>query len=97
MSLTITLPDGSERPVAPGTPVREFASGVLPLAVVKKAIAAYVNDQLVDLTHPLNADARLRLVLPDGPDALQMYRHSTAHLLAAAVTNLFPGTQCGIG
>jgi threonyl-tRNA synthetase len=67
------------------------------MAVVKKAIAAYVDDKLVDLTHPLNKDARLRLVLPDGPDALQMYRHSTAHLLAAAVTNLFPGTQCGIG
>ncbi len=77
--------------------MREFASGVLPLAVVKKAIAAFVDNRLVDLTHPLNADARLRLVLPDGPDALQMYRHSTAHLLAAAVTNLFPGTQCGIG
>ena len=95
--ITITLPDGSQRSVPPGTPVRDFASGVLPMAVVKKAIAAYVDDKLVDLTHPLNADARLRLVLPDGPDALQMYRHSTAHLLAAAVTNLFPGTQCGIG
>ena len=97
MSVTVTLPDGSERSVAAGTPVRDFAAGVLPLAVVKKAIAAYVDDRLVDLTHPLNADARLRLVLPDGPDALQMYRHSAAHLLAAAVTNLFPGTQCGIG
>jgi len=95
--ITITLPDGSQRSVPPGTPVRDFASGVLPMAVVKKAIAAYVDDALVDLTHPLNADARLRLVLPEGPDALQMYRHSTAHLLAAAVTNLFPGTQCGIG
>ena len=97
MSLTITLPDGSQRSAAEGTPVRDFAAGVLPLAVVKKAIAAYVDDKLVDLTHPLNKDARLRLVLPEGPDALQMYRHSTAHLLAAAVTNLFPTAQCGIG
>ena len=95
--ITITLPDGSERSVTPGTPVRDFASGVLPMAVVKKAIAAYVDERLVDLTHPLNADARLRLVLPDGPDALHMYRHSAAHLLAAAVTTLFPGTQCGVG
>ncbi len=95
--INITLPDGSQRTTAEGTPVRDFAAGVLPLAVVKKAIAAYVDDKLVDLTHPLNTDARLRLVLPDGPDALHMYRHSTAHLLAAAVTNLFPGTQCGIG
>ena len=95
--IVITLPDGSERGVPSGTPVRDFAASALPLGVVKKAIAAYVDDQLVDLSYPLATNARLRLVLPDGPDALQMYRHSTAHLLAAAVTNLFPGVQCGIG
>ena len=97
MSLTITLPDGSQRPAEAGTPVREFAASVLPMAVMKKAIAAYVDDKLVDLTYPLNQDTALKLVMPEGSDALQMYRHSTAHLLAAAVTNLFPGTQCGIG
>jgi threonyl-tRNA synthetase len=94
---TITLPDGSERSVPAGTPVREFASSILPQAVMKKAIAAYVGDQLVDLSYPLNADAKLRLLTPEGPDALAMIRHSTAHLLAAAVTNLFPDVQCGIG
>lgn len=95
--IVITLPDGSERGVPSGTPVRDFAASALPLSVVKKAIAAYVDDQLVDLSHSLDKNARLRLVLPDGPAALQMVRHSTAHLLAAAVTNLFPGVQCGIG
>ena len=95
--ISITLPDGSVRSVPSGTPVRDFASSALPLGVVKKAIAAYVDDRLVDLTFPLEADAKLRLVLPEGQDALQLYRHSTAHLLAAAVTNLFPGVQCGIG
>ena len=46
---------------------------------------------------PLNADARLAIVTDRNPEALALYRHSTAHLLAAAVTQLFPGAQCGIG
>jgi len=56
-----------------------------------------VNDRLVDLTYPLDADASVRIVTQESPEALHLYRHSTAHLLAAAVTNLFPGVQCGIG
>jgi threonyl-tRNA synthetase len=96
-TITITLPDGSQRSVAKGTPVREFAATALPLSVVKKAIAARVDDRLVDLSFPLDRDASLKVVTPDGPEALSIYRHSTAHLLAAAVTKLFPGTQCGIG
>ncbi len=96
-TITITLPDGSERRVPAGTPVATFAREALPGGVVRRALAAYVDDQLVDLSHPLNADARLRIMTPEGPDALTLYRHSTAHLLAAAVTQLFPGAQCGIG
>src|SRR5262245_18220155 len=61
------------------------------------ALAAFVNDRMVDLSYPLASDARVRIVTPESPEALSLYRHSTAHLLAAAVTNLFPGTQCGIG
>jgi threonyl-tRNA synthetase len=80
-----------------GTPVREVAAGALPSSVLKKALAAVVDGQLVDLTYPLERDASLKLMLPDGADALALYRHSTAHLLAAAVTQLFPGAQCGIG
>ncbi len=95
--VTVTLPDGSQRSVAPGTPVREFAASALPQSVVKKAIAAEVDGRMVDLTYPLDRDASLKIVTPDGPEALHLYRHSTAHLLAAAVTNLFPGAQCGIG
>jgi threonyl-tRNA synthetase len=96
-SITVTLPDGSHRSVAPGTPVREFAASALPQSVVKKAIAAEVDGRMVDLTYPLDRDASLKIVTPDGPQALHVYRHSAAHLLAAAVTNLFPGAQCGIG
>jgi threonyl-tRNA synthetase len=95
--ITITLPDGSQRQVSQGTPVREFASGVLPQSVMKKALVARVGDRLVDLTFPLEQDTTLQIVTADGPEALSLYRHSTAHLLAAAVTSLFPGTQCGIG
>ena len=69
----------------------------LPPRVAKSALAATVNDRLVDLTFRLDEDASLRLVTPESPDALHLYRHSTAHLMAAAVTALFPGAQCGIG
>src|SRR5688500_2239780 len=95
-SVNITLPDGSSRSVPAGTPVREVAAGISP-RLAKAALAATVDGRLVDLTFPLNADASVRIVTGDSPEALPLYRHSTAHLLAAAVTNLFPGTQCGIG
>jgi threonyl-tRNA synthetase len=96
-SITLTLPDGSRRDVAAGTPVRDFAAQALPPSLLKRALAASVDGRMVDLSYPLDRDATLTLVLPDGPDALALYRHSTAHLLAAAVTALFPGAQCGIG
>lgn len=95
--VTITLPDGSTRSTERGTPIRDFAAAALPQSVVRKALAATVDGRLVDLTYPIDRDLSLRLVLPEGPAALALYRHSTAHLLAAAVTNLFPGVQCGIG
>ena len=94
--VNITLPDGSSRSVPAGTPVREVAAGISP-RLAKAALAAVVDGRLVDLTHPLDADASVRIVTSDSPEALPLYRHSTAHLLAAAVTNLFPGVQCGIG
>ena len=95
--ITITLPDGSQRTAAPGTSVQEFAASALPPSVTKRALAAIVGDRMVDLTYPLDADTPLKLVLPGDAPALALYRHSTAHLLAAAVINLFPGAQCGIG
>src|SRR3954471_1999498 len=94
--VTITLPDGSSRAVSAGTPVRDVASGISP-RLAKAALAATVNDRLVDLSYPLDGDAAVRIITPDSAEALNLYRHSTAHLLAAAVTNLFPDVQCGIG
>ena len=94
--VSITLPDGSSRAVPTGTPVRDVAAGISP-RLAKAAVAAVVDDRLVDLSFPLERDATVRVVTPESPEALDLYRHSTAHLLAAAVTNLFPGVQCGIG
>src|SRR5262245_43833344 len=95
--ITITLPDGSSRSVSPGTSVRDFASATLPQSVMKKALAAAVDGRLVDLSYALDRDANVRVVTPESAEALPLYRHSTAHLLAAAVTQLYPGVQCGIG
>src|SRR5438034_4879107 len=94
--ITVTLPDGSNRTVPTGTPVRGVAEEISP-NLAKAALAGVVDGKLVDLSCPLEKDARVRIVTDRSPDALPLYRHSTAHLLAAAVTNLFPGAQCGIG
>jgi len=95
--VTITLPDGSTRTIPRGTTVQAFLDDALPSGVRRKALAAKVDDRLVDLSFPLDADSAVTIVTPSSPEALPLYRHSTAHLLAAAVTNLYPGTQCGIG
>ena len=94
--VTVTLPDGSTRRIAAGAPVRAVAESISP-RLAKSALAAAVDDRIVDLTYPLQADASVRIITKDGPEALRLYRHSTAHLLAAAVTCLFPEAQCGIG
>jgi threonyl-tRNA synthetase len=94
--ITVTLPDGSTRQVPPGTPVRQIAQDISP-RLADAALAAKVDDRLVDLTYPLDTDAKVQIVTSKSPEALDLYRHSTAHLMAAAVTALFPHAQCGIG
>jgi threonyl-tRNA synthetase len=94
--ITVTLPDGSSRSVPAGTPVKDIAEAVSP-RLAQAALAGVVDGKLVDLGCPIARDASVRIVTERSPEALPLYRHSTAHLLAAAVTNLFPGTQCGIG
>jgi threonyl-tRNA synthetase len=90
------LPDGSLRQVDPGTPVLAIARDISP-RLADAALAAKVDDRLVDLTHPLTADARVQIVTNKSAEAQDLARHSTAHLMAAAVTALFPNAQCGIG
>ncbi len=94
--ITVTLPDGSQKQVESGSPVLSVAAAISP-RLAEAALAAWVDGRMVDLDHPLTADASVRIVTTKSPEALELYRHSTAHLMAAAVTALFPNVQCGIG
>jgi threonyl-tRNA synthetase len=95
-SLTITLPDGSQKPSPPGASPLDIARSISP-RLADDAVVARVNGQLYDLTRPLEADAKVEILTSKNPEALDVYRHSTAHLLAAAVLELFPETKLGIG
>ncbi len=94
--VTVTLPDGSTRSVPQATTVGEIAASISP-RLAQAAYAGMVNDRVVDLAYPLHEDSKVRILTSKDPEALTVYRHSTAHLLAAAVTQLFPRAQCGIG
>jgi threonyl-tRNA synthetase len=94
--ISVTLPDGDSRRVSAGSTPADVAALISP-GLAKAALAAVVDDRLVDLTLPLERDARVRIVTSKSPEALQLQRHSTAHLMAAAVTQLFPDAQCGVG
>ena len=94
--VAITLPDGSVRTfdgAVTGTTLAEQISKSL----AKKAVAMRVDGVLSDLFAPIARDARVEIVTRDDPDALDLIRHDTAHLLAQAVQELFPGTQVTIG
>ena len=95
-SFTVTLPDGSQQSVPAGTRPIDVAKSISP-RLANDAIVARVNGDLFDLTRPFEADSQLEILTPKNPESLQVYRHSTAHLLAAAVLELFPETQLGIG
>ena len=95
-SFTITLPDGSQQTVPSGTKPLDVAKSISP-RLADAAIVARVNGELFDLTRPFEGDAKLEILTNKNPEALQVYRHSTAHLLAAAVLELYPETQLGIG
>src|SRR5262245_6140419 len=94
--INVTIPDGTSRSVPSGSTVRDVAAVISP-GLAKASLAGIVDGKLVDLTYALDHDAAVRIVTEKSPEALALYRHSTAHLLAAAVTNLFPTVQCGIG
>jgi threonyl-tRNA synthetase len=96
MSITVTLPDGSQKQVPPGTRPLDIAKEISP-RLADDAVVARVNGDLYDLTRPLESDAQLQILTSKNPEALEVYRHSTAHLLAAAVLELFPDTKLGIG
>ena len=100
-TIHIKLPDGSEKEVPKGTTPLQVAKEISP-RLADAALAAKVSsngDQasLVDLTRPLENDTKLEILTERNPEALEVYRHSSAHLLAAAVLELFPETKLGHG
>ncbi len=95
-SISITLPDGSRQPAEAGARPIDVARKISP-RLADAAVVARVNGELYDLTRPFEQDATLEILTNKNPEALEVYRHSAAHLLAAAVLELFPETKLGIG
>jgi threonyl-tRNA synthetase len=94
--VTVTLPDGSKKEFPRGTTVRQVAEAIGP-RLAADALAGKVDGQLVDTFFPIDRDAAVEIVTKKSPEALALYRHSTAHLTANAVKRLFPGVKIGIG
>ena len=92
----ITLPDGSQRSFDQPVTVAQVAAAI-GAGLAKAALAGVVDGKLVDTSHTLAADAQLAIVTDKSPEALEVIRHSTAHLLAQAVQALYPTAQVTIG
>ena len=92
----ITLPDGSRRTFDHALSVADIAAAIGP-GLAKAALAGRVDDRLVDLSSLVDRDARVAIVTDKDPEGLEVIRHSTAHLLAHAVQELFPDAQVTIG
>ncbi|MEZ5539315.1 MAG: threonine--tRNA ligase [Pseudomonadales bacterium] len=92
----VTLPDGSQRTFDQAVTVADVAASI-GAGLAKAALAGRVDGKLVDTSYRIEQDVALAIVTEKDPDALEIIRHSTAHLLAMAVQNLFPGTQVTIG
>src|SRR6266513_748517 len=95
-SIQVKLPDGTVKQVLKGTTALDVAKSISP-RLADAALVARTNGDLIDLTRPLEKDADLRILTDRDPEALEVYRHSSAHLLAAAVLELFPETKLGHG
>ena len=94
--IAVTLPDGNRMQVAPGTTALEVARRISP-GLARAALVAEIDGKLADLGSPLEQDTSLRLLTDRNEEALEVYRHSAAHLLAAATLELYPETKLGVG
>ena len=94
--IKITFPDGAVKVFESGVTVEEVAKSISN-SLAKKALAGKFNGELVDFTRPLETDGSLEIVTPDHADGLGILRHSTAHLMAHALTRLFPEIHFGVG
>ena len=95
-AIRVTLPDGSTRELPAGSNARDLASAIGP-GLAKAALAARVNGQIRDLGRELEDGATVSLLTDRDPDALEVLRHSAAHILATAVRELFPKAGIGFG
>jgi threonyl-tRNA synthetase len=95
-AVDIKLPDGSQREYPRGVTAAEIAASI-GKRLAKDALAAKVDGEWVDLDRPIDHDAAVTIVTPDSPDGREVIRHSTAHVMAQAVTDLFPGARYAIG
>ncbi len=92
----VSLPDGSTREFEPGISILAVAEAIGP-RLAKDAVCAYVDGKLRDLRETLTEDCTLTLVTSDSPQALEVLRHTTTHIMAQAVKRLFPQAKLGIG
>jgi threonyl-tRNA synthetase len=96
MSISVSLPDGSQKQLPPGSTVFDLAKAISP-RLAKAAVLGVVDDQPVDLSHALADGSRVKIVTSDDPLGLETLRHSAAHLMAAAILEEVPGAQLTIG
>ncbi|MGB3463451.1 MAG: threonine--tRNA ligase [Rhodanobacter lindaniclasticus] len=94
--IEITLPDGSKKPFEHPVTVQDVAASI-GAGLAKATLAGKVDGKLVDASFPIEHDASLQIVTEKSPEALEILRHSTAHLMGQAVQRLFPGAQVTIG
>ena len=94
--LNITLPDGSQRQFPGPVTVAEVAASI-GTGLAKAALGGKIGDKIVDTSHQITTDSPLAIVTAKDPEGLELIRHSTAHLLAYAVKDLFPDAQVTIG
>ena len=94
--IKITFPDKSVKEYKQGISVKEILKD-LPQKVRKEALAAKVNDKAVDLTYEINEDCELKIFTFDDEEGSEVFRHSTAHLMAQATTELYPEAKLTIG
>ncbi|MEY2152616.1 threonine--tRNA ligase [Rhodanobacter sp. 115] len=94
--IQITLPDGSKRPFDHPVSVQDVAASI-GAGLAKATLAGKVDGKLVDASFPIEHDASLQIITEKSPEALEILRHSTAHLMGQAVQRLFPGAQVTIG
>jgi threonyl-tRNA synthetase len=96
LNIKITLPDGSVREVPQGSTALDVAKSISE-GLARVVVSAKVNDEVWDLTRPINGDASLALLKFDDLDGKKTFWHSSSHLLAEALETLYPGVKLGIG